>query len=69
MSDAFKYVIANGITTEEAYPYTGVQAQCKINGGAFKIKSYSSIPKGDCNALQNAVAQQPVSVGVDAQTW
>lgn len=56
MDDAFKYVIANGITTESAYPYTGVQGKCKVNGGAFKIKSYTDIPKGNCNSLQAAVA-------------
>lgn len=51
MSDAFNYVIANGITTEQAYPYTGVDGTCKFNGGDFKIASYTSIPKGNCNAL------------------
>jgi hypothetical protein len=56
MDDAFKYVIANGITTESAYPYTGVQGKCKVNGGAFKISSYTDIPKGNCNSLQAAVA-------------
>lgn len=51
MSDAFNYVIANGITTEQAYPYKAVDGKCKINGGAFKIMSYTSIPKGNCDSL------------------
>lgn len=69
MDNAFKYVIANGITTEQAYPYTGVQGTCKVNGGSFKITSYTDVPANNCNMLQAAVAQQPTSVAVDAQTW
>lgn len=55
MDYCFKYVIANGITTEAAYPYTGVQGTCKTNGGAFKITSYTDIPANNCTALLSAV--------------
>ena len=67
--DAFNYIIANGITTMVAYPYTARQGTCKVNGGAAKIKSWSSVPAKDINALQVAVAQQPVSAMVDTSNW
>jgi hypothetical protein len=51
MDNCFKYVIANGITTESAYPYTGVKGTCKTNGGAFKIASYTDVKAKDCSAL------------------
>ena len=69
MDYAFQYVIAKGITTESAYPYTAADGSCKTDSGAFKISKYTDVKKGNCDDLQNAVTQQPVSIGVDAQTW
>jgi len=69
MDDAFTYVIAKGITTESAYPYEGVDQDCKTDGGAFKISKFTDIAAGDCDSLKAAIAQQPVSIAVDAVTW
>jgi len=69
MDYAFEYIIKNkGIDTEASYPYVPEDGRCKFkaaNVGAT-ISSYKDIPSGDENALQAAVAQQPVSVAIDA---
>jgi C1A family cysteine protease len=69
MDYAFQYVIAKGITTESAYPYKAVDGKCKSDGGDFKISKYTDVKQGNCDDLQNAITQQPVSIGVDAETW
>jgi hypothetical protein len=69
MDNAFKYVIANGITTESAYPYTATDGKCKSKiTSAFQISKYTDVD-ASVDALQSAIAQQPVSIGVDAETW
>ena len=50
------------------YPATGTSGQCKISGGAIKIGGYTDIPKGDCGALQAAVACQPVMAVVNGES-
>jgi C1A family cysteine protease len=69
LESGFKYIVAHGFTTSAAYPYQQNSGTCKINGGKSRIKSYSTIPDGNCSALQAAVAQQPVVVAVDASNW
>ena len=71
MDDAFYYVQKNGITTEAAYPYKAVQGTCALAGktlaiAAGVVKGFVDVPSGDENALQAAVAQQPVSVAIQA---
>lgn len=66
MDNAFQYVINNGgVTTEDAYPYSAVQGTCQNIQPAATISGFQDLPSGDENALANAVANQPVSVGVD----
>lgn len=69
MDDAFKYVEANGITTESAYPYTAVDGTCSVSGGAFKIRGYTDVAFGDVTQLAADVVQQPISIAVDAANW
>jgi len=69
LEDAFKYIVANGMTTSDVYPYLAKNGPCRVNGGPIKIKSYTEIPRGDCKALQAAVARQPVMAAVDATNW
>ncbi|KAJ1253510.1 hypothetical protein BS78_06G030900 [Paspalum vaginatum] len=68
MDGAFEFVIKNGgITTESSYPYKAVDGKCK--GGsksAATIKGYEDVPANNEAALMKAVANQPVSVAVDA---
>jgi C1A family cysteine protease len=69
MDQAFEYIIKNGgICSETAYPYTASQGSCaSINcTSVAHISSYVDVqPKND-TALMIAVAQQPVSVAVEA---
>jgi len=74
MDYAFEFVIKNGITTEDAYPYKAVDQDCSQPTGDFKISKYTDVKKPGilkktCPDLINAVALQPVSVGVDAEEW
>ena len=64
---ALRYIIANGITTNAAYPYAGVTQTCQGNGGAFGITGYTS--SSGCASLQVDIANRPIIVGVDASTW
>jgi len=66
MNQAFDYVIDNGITTEKAYPYKGVDQKCKSKVGDFKITSYDNVPPNSSPALANACDQQPVAVAIEA---
>ncbi|KAM4600635.1 cathepsin S-like [Polymixia lowei] len=70
MHQAFQYVIANGgIDSDLAYPYIGVQQQCRYNPAyrAANCSQYHFLPAGDENSLKEAVATVgPISVGIDA---
>ncbi|KAF7822926.1 senescence-specific cysteine protease SAG39-like [Senna tora] len=70
MDDAFKFIIQNhGLATETKYPYEGVDGSCNSNGEAnhaASIKGYEDVPANSEQALQKAVANQPVSVAIDA---
>lgn len=73
MNYAFKYIADNGITTEDAYPYEAKDQKCQTKEGAFKITGFTKVAKkildSECKDLKSAIAQQPVAVGVDAETW
>jgi len=70
MDSAFQYVIANGgITSESNYPYTATDGTCnaaKAKQVVATISSFTDVPAGSESALMAAVAQQPVSVAVEA---
>jgi C1A family cysteine protease len=68
MDDAFQYVMANGIETEDAYPYTAEDGTCVYDKSkvVFTNKNYTDVAENDLDALAAAVAQQPVSVAVEA---
>ena len=69
MDNAFKYVIYNnGLCSEEDYPYNSQEGncesdQCKI---VVSIDDYSDIESNNEKILMRAVAQQPVSVAIQA---
>jgi len=68
---ASEYVVRNkGVDTEASYPYTsggGSDGSCKFNranvGGT--LSNYTTLPKGDENQLQAAVAIAPVVVAIN----
>lgn len=75
MDDAFTFVQKNGgITTEDQYPYTSGTTEksgtCTKTGytnvAAAAPKSYTDVTANSVNALMSAVAQQPVSIAIQA---
>jgi len=68
MDYAFKYIIGNnGLCTEAAYPYKAVDGTCQTSCSKVStIASYKDVAQNNEDALQAAVAQQPVSVAIEA---
>jgi len=66
MDNAFNYIKDNGICLEKDYPYKGSDGKCKKCKTVTKINSFVDIPANDEQALQQAVAIQPVSVAIEA---
>ncbi|XWS44491.1 hypothetical protein CRYUN_Cryun15aG0050000 [Craigia yunnanensis] len=70
MDDAFQFIQKNkGLTTESNYPYKGVDGTCNTNkeaNHAANINGHEDVPANNEEALQKAVANQPVSVAIDA---
>lgn len=77
--NAYQYMMANPLCTNTQYPYTSGTTQqtgtcntnlassCGATGGA--PANYTVIPTNNCDALEAAVATQPISVCVDASNW
>ena len=70
MTNAFEYVKAHGLCTEEDYPYHAKDEDCKDTQckAAIKIAGYEETPEMDGAALKAAVAKAPVSVAVEADS-
>lgn len=70
MNNAFEWIAANPLCTEAQYPYTsglGLTGTCQRNCvGTVTLTSHKDVPAGDEDALQAAVAKQPVSVAIEA---
>lgn len=76
MDQAFDFLKDQASCTEESYPYQAKQGTCLVNSTSSaactvgipsgSIKGYYDVPASDTNALMEAVAQQPVSVGIEA---
>ncbi|XP_075477508.1 LOW QUALITY PROTEIN: senescence-specific cysteine protease SAG39-like [Primulina tabacum] len=70
MDYAFEYMIGNdGITTETNYPYDGEDGPCNSNkesSHVAKITGYEDVPANSESSLLQSVANQPVSVAIDA---
>ncbi|GAB2223687.1 hypothetical protein Droror1_Dr00004425 [Drosera rotundifolia] len=70
MEYAFQFVHEKGgLTTEANYPYAAQDGTCdsqKLNSPVVSIDGYETVPQSDEDALQKAVANQPVSVAIDA---
>ncbi|KAK8469002.1 hypothetical protein PHAVU_006G176920 [Phaseolus vulgaris] len=65
MDKAFKYINENqGIATESDYPYQGFAGTCQRAEAAAQIMGYEDVPENSEEQLLQAVAKQPVSVGV-----
>ena len=68
MDQAFQFIIAHdGICSEADYPYVGANNPCQANcTSAAIIRQFVEVTPHDENALQVAVAQQPVSIALEA---
>ena len=70
MDYGFEYIISNkGLTTEDAYPYSATGPNTCVSAGllvAARISNYVDVVTNSDNALMTAIAQQPVSVAVEA---
>lgn len=75
MDNAFKWVKSNGgLCSETAYPYTsgtdGQNGACKDHSSCddktLAISGYTDVKTNSDSALASAVAQQPVSVAIQA---
>ncbi|CAN8311838.1 unnamed protein product [Cochlearia groenlandica] len=68
MDYAFEFVIKNhGLDTEKDYPYQERDGTCKkdkLKTRVVTIDSYKGVPSNNEKALMEAVAVQPVSVGI-----
>lgn len=67
---AFKYLISNGgACSESSYPYTGAQGTCKSSCTPItKISGYQDVTPNSDSALASAIAQQPVSISIEANS-
>ncbi|KAK9132250.1 hypothetical protein Scep_011778 [Stephania cephalantha] len=70
MDDAFHFIMSNkGLNTEINYPYMGVDGTCnakKASTHAAQLAGFEDVPANSEAALLKAVANQPVSVAIDA---
>jgi len=71
MDSAFQYVQQKGLDTEASYSYKGVGSICKATSGSMGIPKgtvtgFHDVTQQDEHALMEAVAQQPVSIAIEA---
>ncbi|KZV41175.1 hypothetical protein F511_10309 [Dorcoceras hygrometricum] len=70
MDYAFQFIIKNGgIDTSVDYPYNARDGTCdqfRKNAKVVSINDYEDVPENDEQALKKAVANQPVSVAIEA---
>lgn len=58
----------NGITTESRYPYRARVGVCRGSLPVIQVTTYSQVPQNNEPALALAVTQQPIAVGVEADS-
>jgi cathepsin L len=71
MEGAFNYVIEHGQCSDSSYPYTsgtGESGSCKSCSSVAHMSSCSDVKPNDQISLKGALAQQPVSVAISADT-
>ncbi|KAL2522063.1 Xylem cysteine proteinase 1 [Forsythia ovata] len=70
MDYAFAFVVSNGgLHKEEDYPYLMEEGTCEENrdqSEVVTISSYHDVPRNDEQSLLKAIANQPVSVAIEA---
>jgi C1A family cysteine protease len=68
MTQAFGWVVQNGLCTEKSYPYQAKNGQCRQSSCSPVdfIKGYANVPSNNQLALKQAVAKQPIAVAIEA---
>ncbi|RWR78290.1 cysteine protease XCP1 [Cinnamomum micranthum f. kanehirae] len=70
MDYAFSFIISHGgLHTEQDYPYLMEDGTCKEKKGDLKlvtISGYEDVPENNEESLLKALAQQPLSVAIEA---
>ncbi|KAK4423899.1 Vignain [Sesamum alatum] len=70
MENAYEFIKKQGgLTTENVYPYKATDGSCdaaKMNAPVVRIDGHEGVPENNEEALMKAVANQPVSVAIDA---
>lgn len=70
MDYAFEFITKNGgIDSEDDYPYRGVDGRCdqnRKNAKVVTINGYEDVPQNDEKSLKKALANQPISVAIEA---
>ncbi|WRX29786.1 Peptidase C1A [Theobroma cacao] len=70
MDNAFAYIIANGgLHREDDYPYIMEEGTCEMRkeqSNLVTISGYRDVPKNNEESLLKALANQPVSVAIQA---
>ncbi|XP_057464628.1 senescence-specific cysteine protease SAG39-like [Actinidia eriantha] len=73
MDNAFQFIKQNnGLTTETNYPFVGQVGICntqKASAPAAMITGFEDVPSNNENALLQSVANQPVSVAIEASAF
>jgi len=68
MEGADKYLIEHGQCSLNSYPYTAKDGTCQKCSTVAKFTSCSDVKPNDQISLKGAVAQQPISIAIEADT-
>jgi C1A family cysteine protease len=68
MEGAFKYVSQYGQCALSAYPYTAKDGTCQKCSSVVSISACADVEPNNQLALKTAVAKQPVSIAIEADT-
>ena len=66
MDNAFKYAEKHAMNLESEYPYKAHEEKCKAKGGHVRVASFKNVARNNPGQLKAAVANGPVSVGIQA---
>lgn len=70
MPQTYKWLLSNPPCSETDYAYTGKDGTCKKCTPAAKLKNYTAtISPANEDGLQQALVNQPISVGVEADGY
>merc|ERR1712048_1053065 len=71
MDNGFTFAKSNALCTEESYPYkakagTCAASSCTVGLAKGAVTGYKDVSPDSMSAMMSAVAQQPVSIAIEA---